>query len=185
MQAGDQAVEVLRDCTVTEEMLKRGIPLLLDVTIQGEGFSIRYDALQKAVGTSGLGSFHYVPVLCHESVGPTREQRTLLELLGLILGLVQGREPESGRLFHGSGCQESRLKLHPDSRRIRRLLEQIRALPTADRPRLILNSHCQVCEFREQCLAEAKSRNDLSLVRGMSENEVIKWGQRGNHPEQW
>jgi predicted RecB family nuclease len=178
--AGDPAEDVPRDCTITSEVLKRGAPLLLDVTVQGEGFSLCYDALRKVAGTSGLGNFYYVPVLCHESEGPTREQRTLLELLGLILGTVQGRDPESGLLFHGPGCRGTKLKLHPGGRPIRRLFEQFRAFPSADRPpQLVLNSHCQVCEFREQCHAEAKGRDDLSLLRGMSEGEVAKWGRRG------
>jgi predicted RecB family nuclease len=34
--------------------------------------------------------------------------------------------------------------------------------------RLMLNSHCQVCEFRQRCHGEALAKDDLSLLRGMT-----------------
>jgi predicted RecB family nuclease len=171
---------VLRDCTVTADTLRSGVTLLLNVTVEGEGFSVCFDALRRVPVPSGLGSFSYVPVLCQELDGPTRGPRLLLELLGLVLGSIQEGAPEYGFLYHGPECREVRLKLHPTNRPVRRLLDQIRALPGAERPpRLILNSHCPRCEFRDQCLAEAKGRDDLSLLRGMSAREVEKWGRRG------
>jgi predicted RecB family nuclease len=178
--AQHKGAKVLQGLSVTPALLSQGASVILDATVEGQGLSVCFDAIRRIDGRSSLGELHYAPVLFHEAERPGREQRTLLATLGPILGLVQGREPESGHLFHGSGCQETRLKLHPGSRPIRRLFEQIKALPGADRPpRLVLNSHCQVCEFREQCHAEAKSRDDMSLLRGMSEREVAKWGQRG------
>jgi hypothetical protein len=50
---------------------------------------------------------------------------------------------------------------------------------SASPPRLLLNEHCQVCEFRQRCLAEATAKDDLSLLRGMGEKEIVKYGRRG------
>ena len=44
---------------------------------------------------------------------------------------------------------------------------------------MILNSHCTSCEFRDRCHAEAVNRDDLSLMRGMSEKEVLAQRKRG------
>ena len=46
-------------------------------------------------------------------------------------------------------------------------------------PKLILNRHCQVCEFRRRCHAEATAKDDISLLRGVSEKEVRKYARRG------
>ena len=81
--AGHKEDEVPRGCTATAELLGCGLPLLLDVTVEGEGMAIRFDALQRATGKSNLGDFHYLPVLFHECERPGRQQRALLELLGL------------------------------------------------------------------------------------------------------
>jgi predicted RecB family nuclease len=177
---GQPDSDVLREVTATPEVLKRGVPVLLDATVEGDGFAVRFDALRRVVGTSRVGDFHYVPVLFHEAEGPTRDQRALLELLGLILGAVQGREPETGVLFHGPGCRQTKLQLRPQNKPVRQLFGQIRALGSAGTPpRLRLNDHCPACEFRDRCQVEAKAGDDLSLLRGMGETEIAKWNRRG------
>jgi predicted RecB family nuclease len=171
---------VVRDVTVTPELLKQGAALLLDATVGGEGLSVRFDALQRKDGASRLGDFYYIPVLFHEGERSGREQRSLLELLGLILAEVQGREPGWGVLIHGPGCRVRRLKLGAGVGRARRALQAIREMQgTGTPPRLLLNAHCQVCEFRRNCLAEATAKDDLSLLRGISEKEIAKYARRG------
>ena len=44
---------------------------------------------------------------------------------------------------------------------------------------MILNAHCPSCEFRDRCHAEAINRDDLSLMRGMSEKEILAQRKRG------
>jgi hypothetical protein len=43
----------------------------------------------------------------------------------------------------------------------------------------MLNSHCQVCEFKKDCQEEATARDELSLLRGMAEAEIQKYARRG------
>jgi predicted RecB family nuclease len=172
--------EVLRGASLTPEVLRRGVPLLLDATLEGEGLSVRFDALLRVPGPSPCGDFHYLPVLFHEAERPTKELRALLQLLGLLLGTVQGAEPAAGVLVHGRGCEVRRLKLRPKDGRARRLLEELRARQGGGgTPRLLLNAHCQVCEFRRRCHAEATAKDDLSLLRGMPEAEVRGYARRG------
>ena len=45
------ACESLRSPTVTPAVLKRGVPLILDATLEDEGHAIRFDALQRASRT--------------------------------------------------------------------------------------------------------------------------------------
>lgn len=170
--------EVLRDCTATAEVLKRGIPLLLNATVEGEGLSVRFDALQCAAGKSNLGEFHYLPVLFHEGERATQGQRLLLQLCGIVIGAAQGKEPERGVLIHGRGCEVRGLKLGAGVQKARRALEELRELPRKP-PILLLNDHCQVCEFRKRCHAQATAKDDLSLLRGISEKEIRKYSRRG------
>ena len=59
-------------------------------------------------------------------------------------------------------------------------MEEIKAIQGAGTPPpLTLNSHCQVCEFRHRCHAEATAKDDLSLLQGMVEKEMRKYGRRG------
>src|SRR4051794_17387036 len=76
--------EVLRGPSVIPTVLRRGVPLLLDASVEEEEFCIRFDSLQRAAGSSRLCDFYYVPVLFHEAEKPTRKLRVLLELLGQL-----------------------------------------------------------------------------------------------------
>ena len=38
---------------------------------------------------------------------------------------------------------------------------------------MILNDHCPECEFQDRCRAEAVARDDLSLLRGMTQKEIL------------
>jgi predicted RecB family nuclease len=172
--------EVLRGLTMTLVALRRGVPLLLDVTFEDKEFCIRFDALQRAAGSSRLGDFHYVPVLFHEAERPARQLRALLGLLGQTLGSVQGRQPGWGVLIYGRNCEVKRFRLRPNVQQTRRAIEVIKELQgVGTPPRLTLNSHCQVCEFRHRCHAEATAKDDLSLLRSVGEKEIRKYERRG------
>ena len=64
--------------------------------------------------------------------------------------------------------------------RARRIVREIKDLRVRDAPpKLMLNSHCPACEFRQRCHAEAVRQDDLSLLRGMGENEIRSQNRRG------
>ncbi len=171
--------ESLCNHAVTVTVLEQSAPLLLDALVEDERLSVRFDALQRAPGPSKLGNFHYIPVLVHEAERPAQPQRTLLELCGVILGPLQGRMPGYGVLRHGQDGQATKITLHPDDRRLWRWLQEIRDIQGGMPPPLILNRHCQICEFRQRCQEEAVAKDDLSLVRGMGEKEIAKYNRRG------
>jgi predicted RecB family nuclease len=161
-------------------VLKRGVPLLLDATVETKEFGLRFDALQRVAGSSRLGNFHYVPMLFHEAESPARKPRALLELLGLVLEIVQGGQPSWGVLVHGQACEVARLRLRPNAEQVRRVMEEIQTIQGAETPPpLTLNSHCQICEFRHRCHTEATAKDDLSLLQGIVEKEIRKYRRRG------
>ena len=46
-------------------------------------------------------------------------------------------------------------------------------------PRLVLNDHCAICEFRQRCQQQAVQEDNLSLLRGMKEKEVKGYARKG------
>src|SRR5262249_25401499 len=46
-------------------------------------------------------------------------------------------------------------------------------------PRLMLNGHCQVCEFRQRCRKQAEDADDISLLGGLSAKEAAALNGRG------
>ncbi len=172
---------ILRGVALTLPLLKQGVPLLLDATVEDHTLFIRFDALQKEDGMSRLGDFHYIPVVFDDAERPRRQQKELLELYGVIIGDLQGRQPDSGMLIHGQSCTIQRIRLNPSGRGTQQVvLQEIKEIQSTDTPpHLMLNSHCQMCEFHQRCQAEATAKDDLSLLRGLSEKEIRKYNRRG------
>src|SRR5262245_25447537 len=172
--------DVLQGTSLTRARLKHGVPLLLESTAEDERLSIRFDALQKEAGPSRLGDFHYIPVLFHEAERPGRLPKDLLALYGLIVGEIQGKQPSSGVLIHGQGSNFTKVRLNLNGADVQRTMQEIKEIQGMDTPpTLILNSHCQVCEFRQRCHAEAMAKDDLSLLPRMSAKEIKKYTRKG------
>ena len=165
---GDQ---VARNISLTTAGLKRGPQYIIDGTIEDEALSLHFDGLKRTEGGSKLGDFHYLPVLFHEGRQVKKEQKLLLEVYGLVLAGLQGMTPAYGVIWHGPECKTTRVKLNPDHRKAEQVLRGLKDMANSGSPpRLLLNEHCQVCEFRQRCRAR-RCRRTTSRCCGA-------WGRR-------
>jgi predicted RecB family nuclease len=172
--------EVARNIPLTLSALRKGPAYLLDATLEDDLLALHFDGLKRVDGPSKLGDFHYVPMLFHEGEKIHKEQRLLLEVYGLLLSRLQGQMPVHGILWHGKGGKATRVRLNADLRKTERLLRDLKELSRSESlPRLILNDHCQVCEFRQRCHAQAVREDNLSLLRGMGAKEVKNYARKG------
>ena len=173
--------EVVRECWLTPDVLQSGPTFLLEPFLETDRFSLRFDGLKRADGPSRLGEFHYVPILLHEGNRVRKEQRFLLELFGLILSSVQGRQPESGLIIYGDQGTNTKVRLaSTHTLPAQRYLHELEQLAeSASCPKLMLNDHCQTCEFKEKCHAQALKDDDLSLLHGMGEKEIRRYNRKG------
>jgi len=172
--------EIPRNVPLTTSALKQGASFLLDATLEDDLVSLDFDGLKKVDGPSKLGDFHYIPMIYHEGRQVRDEQRTLLELHGLLLSRLQGHLPVYGIIWHGKECKATRVRLNTDLRKTERLLRHLKEMCGVESsPKLMLNDHCQVCEFRKRCHAQAVQEDNLSLLRGMGEKEINRENKKG------
>ena len=116
----------------------------------------------------------------------TREDSLLAALHGIILAEALGRPVPFVKIVHGAGFSVTKVKLVGPSGATR-LLKEARLIlgrlkqqiESTSPPLMVLNSHCPSCEFRRRCRAEAVAKDDLSLLRGMSEKEILAQRKRG------
>ena len=172
--------EVARDLPLTTATLQTGPLIVLDATLDDEWLSLVFDGLKRVDGSSKLGDFHYIPMLFHEGRKVGKEQRLLLNILGLLLSPIQGRLPADGLVCHGPDGKTTKVRLSPAIRTTERALREVKEIAKAGSPpTLILNDHCQVCEFRQRCHEQAVREDSISLLRGISENEVKHFARKG------
>src|SRR5262245_43529076 len=172
--------EVERDVGLTQAALKRGAAFLLNATLEDQHVSLAFDGLKRVPGPSKLGDFHYVPVLFFKGRQARKQQRALLDVYGLLVSRLQGRLPGAGVIWHGEACRATRVRLSPDFRKAEGLLDELRQMQAMETPpRLVLNAHCTICEFRQRCHEQALQDDNISLLRGIKEKEVRRYTKKG------
>jgi predicted RecB family nuclease len=158
--------------------LKDGPDVILDGTFESNLLSLRFDGLIKVTGSSNLGSFHYVPVLFHEGRAGTN-QRVLLEVFSFVLQTLQGRVPETGMIWGGKH-KPATIRIASDLTTAKSIMTAIELVQSnASVPMLLLNDHCQVCEFKDICHAQALKEDNLSLLRGMKGFQIRQLNNKG------
>jgi len=148
--------------------------------IQHKDLCVKVDALEATWAGPGSGSHTYLPILFTPRKKVTRENKLLVCFLAHVLGNFQGQKVQWGKILYGPNCTMTKIRVNHYKTEIRLIIEGIRGFRGNDsRPRVMLRNHCQICEFREQCEKEAKEMDDLSLLRGMTEKEVLAQNRKG------
>jgi predicted RecB family nuclease len=173
--------DACRGTAVTAAVLKQGTPILLDAGLEDEGLSLRLDALKRADGASKVGDHHYIPILHSHGDKVGRREKLLLAVLGLALARVQGLRPASGLVARGPEARLGKVRLDPKLyRQAAQVLDEVKRLQAGgEPPRLTLNGHCQVCEFRQRCRKQAEQADDISLLAGVGEKELRRYNRKG------
>jgi predicted RecB family nuclease len=164
---------LLQDMTTTDA-------IILDAVGAANGLETHFHALQGKLGDSHLGPHHYQPIRFCRQPQPNAAVYLLLAFDAVILGDLQGISPEVGVLLCGPTFKRKniRLRTHLDSLAI--ILAQLRAQCANDHePPLVLNRHCDVCEFKQLCHAKAVEEDNLTLLRGMTLKEMVRHNSKG------
>jgi predicted RecB family nuclease len=160
-----------------EEWEARRYQVILDCTVTGAEISTRLDAL--VLDTKRCPGTHpYLPVrfVVHDKI--TRIDKLLVAFDALALARSSGRMPRAGKIIYGRKGATVTLQLPRLIAEVTRLLPRIGALANS-KPEVILNPHCQECEFEGQCRTTALAQDDLSLLARMTATERAKLHEKG------
>jgi predicted RecB family nuclease len=172
----DQAAKFV---DLTPSFLSKGASRILDGVFQTDLISLHVEGLQRAAGSSTIGNFHYLPFVFQSDAVAPKSQKVLLDVYAFILSHLQGRVPDTGIILKGEGKSKA-VRLSPGHKSGERILNTLKELQQADQPpALMLNKHCQICEFQSRCHAQAVEEGNLSLLGGMSEAEMARLRGKG------
>ena len=178
--------EVAREPPSLKLAVKEGARLILGARVEAKDVAVRFDLLERLVDRDDDRRAVYVPVTFSHRNKLTRLDSLLAAFQGIILVEALGQPVPFVKVVHGPGFSVSKIKLVGPTgttrlvREARQSLDRLRKqIESASPPLMILNDHCPYCEFRDRCRAEAVSRDDLSLLRGMSEKEILAQRKRG------
>ncbi len=166
-----------------EDALKCRHRLILNVSSNDEYLSITIPAIER------LASGHqqdYAVLTFSPGNKLTRPTKLLAALLGMALTTRSGLPVSCAKVVFGPHFSTTRLGLsgpngltHLGNEVTSMLLDLEAMVTTPAAPRLFLNAHCTVCEFRDRCRKDAIERENLSLLTGLQPKEIEAWNERG------
>ena len=166
--------------------VKEGASLILGARVEVQEVALRFDALERLFDRDDDKRAVYVPVHFTHRNKLTRDDSLLAAFHGIMLNDALGQPVPFVKIIHGPGLSTSKIKLVAPTgaprlvKYAKQSLDRLRQMiDSTSPPLMILNDHCPSCEFRDRCHADAVSRDDLSLLRGMSEKENIDQRKRG------
>ena len=165
---------------LTAAILGAGPFFAFNLVFEDDLFSLTIAGLKRVDGESELGTFHYIPMLFQEGRRIGKHQRLTLGLFGHVLSQIQGRLPASGVIWHWPDGRITNIRLAQKTQAFEQFLREIKEIAAADSaPKLFLNNHCPTCEFRQRCHDQAIQEDNLSLLRGIGEQEVKGYARKG------
>jgi predicted RecB family nuclease len=109
-----------------------------------------------------------------------KEHKLLLAFDALLLSDALGREVTLGKIVHGDRYATLKVKILAFASEVRKRIKGITALLAGNSPPdLVLNRHCSQCEFQTRCRKQAREKDELSLLAGISDKERKRLHGRG------
>src|SRR6266436_4050689 len=150
----------------TPAALTSACDVLVNATLLTEELEAICCMLTKVLQPSSLGEYSYEPAIVVGTHSITKEQKLELLFAGYVLGKIQGKVPEHGKIIDADGGFHQ-VKLGEGDNILLPLLQPLRKWATASSPQpppLLLNKHCPSCQFRDLCQARAVKEDNLSLL---------------------
>jgi predicted RecB family nuclease len=158
--------------------IRHGYVLIVDAHATVDDTTCHFDALLRTINPPERPEYSPVLYVPAEKIKPRDKQ--MLAFCGIILGEVQGNVVKFGNIIYGASLSRSKVQLHKLLPLAQQILLDITDLRSStDHPLLRLNSHCQICEFKDKCKSIAVEKDDLSLMRGLRDNNIADLGAKG------
>ena len=154
--------------------------LAIDVRWDTRELESRLQAVER-IPSEGRGrSAQFIPYRFEFANKLAKEHKLLLAFDALLLSEVLGREIHFGNIVHGDSHVTLKVNIAAFASEVRKRIKEITAfLACNSPPDLVLNRHCGQCEFKPRCSTQAREKDELSLLSGISEKDRQRLRSKG------
>ncbi len=146
--------------------------LAIDVRWKTRELESRLQAVERIPSDGHGRPAQFIPHRFEFANKLAKEHKLLLAFDALLLSEALGREVNLGKIVHGDSHATLKVKIPTFTSEVRKRIKEITALLAGNSPPdLVLNRHCGQCEFKTQCGAQAREKDELSLLSGISEKD--------------
>jgi predicted RecB family nuclease len=160
--------------------MRRGVDVIHQATLIGEGFGGYADFLERVQSPSSLGDWSYEVADAKLARATKGYFLVQLSVYAALLERIQSLEPQELVVLLGDGRRDvyRTEDFAAYVRRIRRYAEETIDAGLADTYPLPCG-HCGICDYRHHCEQRRRGDDHLSLVAGMRRDQVARLEQHG------
>ena len=162
--------------------IKKGTPILREADLVFGELEVYADVLTKVEEFSSQRRRHnYAPTIVVGTHKINKEQKLQIAFIGYVFSKFQKLKPTNGIIAEGWD-KKHKIRLEPIYKEVEQILRKLRSwISSAEQevPPTILNKHCPYCRFQKDCETKAKEQDHLSLLKGMSEKEILAQNKKG------
>jgi predicted RecB family nuclease len=165
----------------SSEGMKQGESIMLDATLVFDDLEAHADVLTKVEEISSQRRHNFIPTLVVGTYKISKEQKLQIAFIDYVLSKLRKEKPATG-IIVDRAIKSHKTKLEPLYKEIRQILKKLRewtSVQEPESPPVILNKHCSLCQFQKKCEIKAKEQDHLSLLKGMSEKEILAQSKKG------
>ena len=154
--------------------------IAIDVPLRANELESRLHAVER-IASEGRGSTtQFMPYRFEFANKLTRQHKLLVAFDALLLSEAVGRAVTLGKIVHGDSHATLKVKTPAFAAEVRKRIKEIAALLAGNStPDLVLNRHCSQCEFKTRCNTQAREKDELSLLSGISEKDHKRLRSKG------
>jgi predicted RecB family nuclease len=158
------------------ENIKKDRDFLFNARLVADDLQADCDLLTKIAAQS------YEPTLFIGTYSIDDTDKLRLMFIGYVLGKIQSNPPTIGHIVTIDG-KSSKIKLQQGRKTLTSLLDSLHEWETKTRalvePSIVLNKHCQLCQFQIQCEAKAAQEDNLSRLSGVTPRMIRRYERKG------
>jgi predicted RecB family nuclease len=154
--------------------------IAIDVRLRTNDLESRLHAVER-IASEGRGSTtQFIPYRFEFANKLAKKHKLLIAFDALLLSEAVGREVNLGKIMHGDSYATLKVKTPTLASEVRKRIKEITALLAGNSPPdLVLNRHCGQCEFQTRCSTQAREKDELSLLSGISEKDRKRLHNKG------
>ena len=154
--------------------------LAIDVRWRTRELESRLQAVERIPSDGHGRPAQFIPYRFEFANKLAKEHKLLLAFDALLLSEALGREVNLGKIVHGDSHATLKVKIPAFASEVRKRIKEITALLAGNSPPdLVLNRHCGQCEFKTRCSTQAREKDELSLLSGISEKDRKRLHSKG------
>lgn len=154
--------------------------IAIDVRLRTNELESRLHAVERIASEGRGGTTQFIPYRFEFANKLTRQHKLLVAFDTLLLSEAVGRAVTLGRIMHGDSRATLKVKIPAFASEVRKRIKEITALLASNSaPDLVLNRHCGQCEFKTRCSTQARQKDELSLLSGISGKDRRRLHSKG------